>query len=183
MKNINRFSLFSQPIFFSNFFTPALKGEVAENQAPFRVGVKLIFSMTSFRSRQWAFLILLLISCSPAKRLEHLVSRHPELRLPDTLIVRDTLISPAVQSDTTLHIEQLYDTVILEKERLRVKLLRIRDTLWVEGTCNPDTIYYEKQIPVEKIKLIKEPFNLKPVLWLLGALIILIMILYLVKRL
>ena len=50
MKNINRFSLFSQPIFFSNFFTPALKGEVAENQAPFRVGVKLIFSIVSFRN-------------------------------------------------------------------------------------------------------------------------------------
>jgi len=130
-----------------------------------------------------SFLILFLFSCSPAKRLDRLVSRHPELRLPDTLIVRDTLISPAVQADTLLHLEQLNDTVILEKERLQVKLLRKLDTLWVEGTCNPDTIYYEKQIPVEKIKLVKEPFNLKPVLWLLGALIILIMILSIVKRL
>jgi len=34
-------------IVFSNFFTPALNGEVAENQAPFRDGVKLIFSITN----------------------------------------------------------------------------------------------------------------------------------------
>jgi len=137
----------------------------------------------SFLILHSSFLILILFSCSPAKRLERLVSRHPELRHPDTLIVRDTLISPAVRADTLLHLEQLYDTVILEKERLQVKLLRLHDTLYVEGNCLPDTIYYEKQIPVEKIKLIKEPFNLKPVLWLLGALIILIMILSIVKRL
>jgi len=130
-----------------------------------------------------SFVILSLFSCSPQKRLERLVNRNPELRLPDTLIVRDTLITPIVQADTTLHIEQLYDTVVIEKERLQVKLLRIRDTLYVDGKCNPDTIYYEKQIPVEKIKLIKEPLNLKPVLWLLGALIILILILSILKRL
>ena len=132
-----------------------------------------------------SFLILFLFSCSPAKRLDRLVSRHPELRLPDTLIVRDTLISPAVQADTLLHLEQLNDTVILEKERLQVKLLRKLDTLWVEGTCNPDTIYYEKQIPVEKIKLIKEPFSfraVKTILWLLAGIMILVLILRLVIK-
>jgi len=30
---------------FSYFFAPSLKGEVAENQTPFRVGAKLIFSV------------------------------------------------------------------------------------------------------------------------------------------
>ena len=130
-----------------------------------------------------SFVILSLPSCSPQKRLERFLNRHPEFRHPDTLIVRDTLITPIVQADTTLHIEQLYDTVVLEKERLQVKLLRKLDTLYLNGTCLPDTIYYEKQIPVEKIKLIKEPLNLKPVLWLLGALIILILILSILKRL
>ncbi|MBE0647549.1 MAG: hypothetical protein IH596_07190 [Bacteroidales bacterium] len=159
MKEINRCSLFA----------------VRYSQLGMRIKKFLILNSS--------FLILLLFSCSPQSRLQHLISRHPELRLPDTLIVRDTLITPGIQADTTLHIEQLSDTVILEKERLQVRLLRKTDTLWVEGTCNPDTIYYEKQIPVEKIQLVKEPLNLKPVLWLLGALIILIMILSIVKRL
>jgi len=41
LRNTNHF-------IFSNFFTPTLKGEVAENQAPFRDGVKLIFSIKHF---------------------------------------------------------------------------------------------------------------------------------------
>jgi len=139
----------------------------------------------SFLILHSSFLILLLFSCSPASRLQRLVSRHPELRLPDTLIVRDTLITPVVTADTTLHIEQLYDTVILEKERLQVKLIRKLDTLYLNGTCLPDTIYYEKQIPVEKIKLIKEPFSfraVKTILWLLAGIMILVLILRLVIK-
>ena len=128
-------------------------------------------------------LFLLLISCSPQSRLHRLISHHPELRYPDTLILLDTITTLPVEADSTFHIERLFDTVILEKERLQIKLLRLFDTLYVEGKCNPDTIYTEKRIPVEKIKLVKEPLNLKPVLWLLGAIIILIMILSIVKRL
>ena len=133
----------------------------------------------SFLILHSSFLILILFSCSPAKRLERLVSRHPELRHPDTLIVRDTLITPSVRADTTLHLEQLYDTVILEKERLQVKLLRISDTLYVEGNCLPDTIYYEKQIPVERINLVREPLlwrTLKPLFWILAAGVLLMLL-------
>ncbi len=136
--------------------------------------------------QSFSFLILLLISCSPQKRLEHLVNRHPELRLPDTLLVRDTIITPLVTADSTFHIEKLYDTVVIEKERLHVSLLRIHDTLYLQGKCNPDTIYTEKRIPVEKIKLVKESQflkSMKTLLWLLITLIILIIILTIVKRL
>jgi len=38
------FSIF----YFQQLFTPTLKGVVAENQAPFRDGVKLIFSFSLF---------------------------------------------------------------------------------------------------------------------------------------
>ena len=146
-------------------------------------------SGSSFIIRNWiphsSFLILLLFSCSPAKRLDRLVSRHPELKQADTITIRDTLISPGIRADTTLHLDQLYDTVVLEKERLQVKLLRMTDTLRVEGTCNPDTIFYEKQIPIEKIKLVTEPFSLKtlkPVLWLLVGILLLVLILRLVIK-
>ena len=43
-----RCSQLSQPFLFSNFFTPALKGEVAENQAPFRVWGKTDFQRCRF---------------------------------------------------------------------------------------------------------------------------------------
>ena len=146
-------------------------------------------SGSSFIIRNWiphsSFLILLLFSCSPAKRLDRLVSRHPELKQADTITIRDTLISPGIRADTTLHLDQLYDTVVLEKERLQVKLHRTTDTLWVEGTCRPDTLIVEKQIPIEKIELVTEPFSLKtlkPVLWLLAGILLLVLILRLVIK-
>ena len=146
-------------------------------------------SGSSFIIRNWiphsSFLILLLFSCSPQSRLDRLVSRHPELKQADTITIRDTLISPGIRADTTLHLDQLYDTVVLEKERLQVKLHRTTDTLWVEGTCRPDTLIVEKQIPIEKIELVTEPFSLKtlkPVLWLLAGILLLVLILRLVIK-
>ena len=151
-----------------------------------RITYLLLFLIrNSFLLPYSSFLILLLISCSPAKRLERFLIRHPEFRYPDTLILRDTITTSPVEADSSIHIERLYDTVVIEKEQLEVSLLRIRDTLYINGKCNPDTIYTEKRIPVEKIKLIKEPFTLKsirPVLWLLITLIILILILTIIKR-
>ena len=132
-----------------------------------------------------SFLILTLISCSPSKRLERFLIRHPEFRHPDTLVLRDTITTPMVEADSSIHIERLYDTVLIEKEQLEVSLHRILDTLYINGKCHSDTIYTETRIPVEKIKLVKEPFtlkSLKPVTWLLITLIILILILSIVKR-
>ena len=160
MKNLNRCSLFA--FCYSLFSVHSLLLALRCFQASL-----LIF--------HFSFLILL-TSCSPAKRLENLVQRHPELKVADTLILRDTLITPGIQADTTLHIERLYDTVTIEKERLQVKLLRKLDTLYLSGNCKPDTIFYEKKIPVEKIKLVKEPFNIYSILWLLIPLLILWML-------
>ena len=153
-------------------------------RTPLRSGSSFVICH-SFLIPPSSFLILFLFSCSPAKRLDRLVSRHPELKQADTITIRDTLISPGIRADTTLHLDQLYDTVVLEKERLQVKLHRTTDTLWVEGTCRPDTLIVEKQIPIEKIELVTEPFSLKtlkPVLWLLAGILLLVLILRLVIK-
>jgi len=42
-----------------------------------------------------------LLSCSPQKRLNRLVKKHPHLIQNDTVIVHDTLIIPTIQIDTT----------------------------------------------------------------------------------
>ena len=130
-------------------------------------------------------LLVILSACSPTKRLERFLIRHPEFRHPDTLILHDTITTLPVEADSSIHIERLYDTVVIEKERLEVSLLRIRDTLYVNGKCNPDTIYTENRIPVEKIKLVKESFTLKAIkgpIWLLITLFILIIIMTIIKR-
>ena len=80
---------------------------------------------------------------------------HPELKIPDTLIIRDSLIVPQVRVDTMFDIKTILDTVIIQKDRLQIKLSRIHDTLFVTGKCKGDTVYITRKIPVEKIKIVK----------------------------
>jgi hypothetical protein len=98
---------------------------------------------------------MLVISCSPQRRLEKLLARHPELTARDTLLVRDTLITPGVTADTSLLLDHLPDTVVIQKENLRLELVRLHDTLFVSGNCKSDTIIHTLEVPVEKIRLVK----------------------------
>jgi len=100
-------------------------------------------------------ILLLSVACSPSKRLEHLISHYPELMTKDTLTFRDTIIMHATKVDTAILINSLTDTVYLNKDNLQITLKRVHDTLYIHGKCKGDTIYIERKIPVEKIKLVK----------------------------
>ena len=113
--------------------------------------MKQIFTCCSFL----AVILILLVSCSPEKRLSRLVKHHPELKVTDTLIIRDTVSLALIQADTVLHIDSLFDTVTISKDRLEVSILRLHDTLYVQGKCKADTIFFEKKIPFEKIVIVK----------------------------
>ncbi len=99
---------------------------------------------------------IILSSCSPSQRLAHLLEHHPGLMIPDTLFIQDTVPVPLIQADTSWHIDNLTDTAFLSKDRLEVSLQRLLDTIYLQGRCKADTIYLEHQIPVEKIKLVKQ---------------------------
>lgn len=100
-------------------------------------------------------IVLIIVSCSPSNRLEHLLSHHPELMTKDTLTFRDTIIIPETKADTFILINSLTDTVYLNKDNLQITLKRVHDTLYIQGKCKGDTIYIERKIPVERIKLVK----------------------------
>ncbi len=99
--------------------------------------------------------LCLIVSCSPSYRLNRLLALHPELKIPDTLFIRDSLIVPQVQVDTMFDFKTIRDTVIIQKDRLQIKLRRIHDTLFLTGKCKGDTVYINRKIPVEKIKIVK----------------------------
>ena len=100
-------------------------------------------------------LFIILSACSPQKRLQHLLVTHPELKNPDTLLIRDTLIQPGCSIDTVVTTKDLRDTVILTKDNLLIRLQTRHDTLVVQGECKADTIVKTLKIPVEKIREIK----------------------------
>jgi hypothetical protein len=92
-------------------------------------------------------------SCTPQKRLANLIKRHPELVRDTTITDYDTTIIdiPAVHQDSVVHINTFtHDTVIIEKERLRIKTYVHKDSVFIEGECMgiKDTI-----VSVEEIKV------------------------------
>lgn len=103
--------------------------------------------------------LLVLIACTPQRRFDRLVKKYPYLLTSDTLVVRDTIRDtiritvPEVQVDTIVSIKELYDTIVLGKDRIKVKVWRVKDKVYINGKC--DTVYIEK--PIERIVYRKIP--------------------------
>ena len=106
------------------------------------------------------------MACSPQKRFSRLVTNHPELLTTDSVVVRDTIrvVVPEVKVDTVVKVNDLLDTVFIEKEQLKVKVWMKGDQVFIEGKC--DTVYVDKiierKIPVryyEKTQTFIEKIN------------------------
>ena len=95
--------------------------------------------------------ILILASCSPQYRLNKLVTKHPELSRVDTIKIQDTVIVPGPKVDTVFSSELLKDTVTITKDKLKIKLVEINDTIYLNAKVKPDTVIITKEIPVQKI--------------------------------
>jgi len=136
---------------------------------------------TKFKIMQFIFCLFLaaisITSCTPQKRLTRLVALHPELTTTDTIRIQDTTIIPATRIDTAFHESKLNDTVIITKEKLIVKLHRVKDTVYVEAEREADTVVVEKEVAVERVvnkmpendefKIISHLFNLYKSRWII----------------
>lgn len=91
---------------------------------------------------------LTLLGCSPIKRHQRLVDRHPYVHTSEITTVHDTIqvIVPSVKVDTVTSVN--FDTVIIERDRLRVQLIRVRDSIFVDAECKSDTITVTRTIEV-----------------------------------
>lgn len=99
-----------------------------------------------------SLLLLATFSCSPQKRLARLTRHYPELVNTDTLYIKDTVISKSIKTDTLLLWSRIADTIVLQKDRLRIQIIKQYDTLRISAQVEADTIILERKIPVEKIK-------------------------------
>lgn len=100
----------------------------------------------------WSVMLISLASCSPQRRFTRLIKKHPELIQTDTIVRIDTVkvLVPKIEHDTAFIESMLYDTVRIEKERLRIKIWKEYDTIHVQGVCDTLTIteYIETKVPV-----------------------------------
>jgi hypothetical protein len=98
-------------------------------------------------------LFFLIIACSPKDRFTRLIEKHPELLTVDSVTIHDTIrvVVPEVKVDTVVKVNDLLDTIYIEKEQLKVKVWMKGDDVFIEGKC--DTVYVDKiierKIPVK----------------------------------
>ena len=97
-------------------------------------------------------LVFLLISCSPQKRLNRLITKYPSLVELDTILVRDTVVVENYNYDTTTLIRTHDTTVVINNERVVLKYFydTLRETIYHDVECIGDTVYTEKLVTVEK---------------------------------
>ena len=100
---------------------------------------------------------LILISCTPQKRLNRIVRNNPHLLNKDTIRVIDTIVLQNYSVDT-IHEIEFHDTVIIQNND-RVEARYYYDTVKKEIhhyiECKSDTIVKDRFVPVEKV-VVKE---------------------------
>ena len=125
-----------------------------------------------------------LVACSPSRRFTRLVTKYPYLITQDTVKQIDTVIItvPKVKVDSVIQIDSflidLHDTIVIENERLKIELFRVKDSIIVNGNC--DTVYVERiierKIPVKYYEKYNK-WNLKNIaLLILGGLFLLMLL-------
>jgi len=91
------------------------------------------------------------------RKLERLVKKYPELLKQDTasIIYDTTIITSNPIIDTAISLQ--FDTITLEKDKLRLKLIKTTDTLLIDAECLPDTIRIKEfiKVPFNKVSTIE----------------------------
>ena len=100
-------------------------------------------------------LLLLLTSCSAQWHLRKAVQKDPMILKKDTLVVQDTLVVPPVVLKDTVTWRQ-HDTITITKDRLRVKIVKVNDTLIIDAKCDSDTIVRTIEVPYDKIVYVEK---------------------------
>lgn len=134
---------------------------------------------------------LLLISCSPQKRLNRLVKKHPELLTVDSLTIKDTILyhdtffvpgQIITDSITINDLVAMAESLVYENDNMKLLITRLNDSESFELSAiykgdtivRTDTIYYTKQIPVNHV-LIQPPkidVFLKAILFFIALLLV-----------
>lgn len=95
------------------------------------------------------------MSCSAQWHLKKAVQKDPLILEKDTLVVTTTVVSPPVAITDTVTLKQ-HDTITIVKDRLKVQLVKVNDTITINAECASDTIVTTIEVPYEKIVYVKE---------------------------
>ena len=106
--------------------------------------------------------VAVMASCSASWHLKRAIAKDPSIVKP-TAVRFDTIVITKERKLTDTIVMNDVDTITIERDRVRVRLVRSYDTLMVEGTCLPDTIRIDviREIPqVVQPRRWRDQFNL-----------------------
>ena len=104
-----------------------------------------------------SILVLLLIACSPQKKLNRLINKHPELLETkiDTIVVRDTIVIENYDTTVLSKLIKSDSTIVIDNSKVFLKYYydTLRQEIHHQVECFGDTVYYYKEVPykVEKV--------------------------------
>jgi len=127
-------------------------------------------------------LVSSLMSCSAQWHLKKAVRKDPTIMEKDTLVVVDTVVSPPVAITDTVTMKQ-HDTITLVKDKLRVQLVKVNDTITINAACDSDTIISVVEIPYEKIIYVEQKTIWQKIQGLVFYFGLVLLALYIVRRL
>ena len=127
-------------------------------------------------------LMLLLSSCSAQWHLTKAIKKDPTILAKDTLVVQDTVVVPPVVITDTVTTKQ-HDTIVVQKDKLRVRIVKRLDTLIIEGECASDTIVRTIEVPYEKIVYVQQKTLGQKIQSLVFYFGLVLLALYIVRRL
>jgi len=94
--------------------------------------------------------IALLSSCSAQWHLKKAIKKDPTLLQTDTIAIVDTVVTPPVTLTDTVTL-RTQDTLVIQKDKLKVKIVRSFDTIMVDAICESDTIVRVVEVPVPSL--------------------------------
>lgn len=90
-------------------------------------------------------LIILTSSCYTKKKAIEKFCKSDSV----SIIVHDTIKTETITTDTVF--STMLDTVIIKEGKLSIRYIKVRDSVYINGECEGDTIYLTKEVKVQSI--------------------------------
>ena len=97
-----------------------------------------------------ALVVTTLPACSARWHLRKAIAKDPSILLEQVVKV-DTIVVTQLDAVHDTFVTSKVDTITIEKERLRLKIMRSYDTIEVDAACLPDTIRITKEVRVPQV--------------------------------
>jgi hypothetical protein len=84
------------------------------------------------------------------RKIEKLTIKYPQLLQKDTLYDTVSIVTKEVKIDTSF-IDIPGDTTYVYRDKLRIKYVKVGDTVHIQGECKGDTVIQVVKVPFDKV--------------------------------